>query len=126
MCSFMQALIRPWPGGTWLQNRAMSGLQALRTACAPRRICAITEDVESNRVAAVTSTFIFNIDDPPLPFGKAAILDVSVSLLFRRSCSRNEFPTKPQLNEPGGRDLSDPRKGFRYATRIGGCVAPAK
>jgi hypothetical protein len=65
----MQALIRPWPGWTWLQNRAMSGLHALRTACAPGRICAIAFGVESNKTAPVVAMSIFdNMIYPPSPW----------------------------------------------------------
>lgn len=49
----MHALMRPWPGGTWLQKRAMSGLHACRTARAPGRICAIAPEVESNKIVPI-------------------------------------------------------------------------
>jgi hypothetical protein len=55
----MQALIRPWPGGTWLQKRAMSGLQACRIARAPGRIYAIAADVDSNKMAPAARAFVF-------------------------------------------------------------------
>ena len=57
----MQDLIRPWPGGTRLQKRAISGLNAFKTACAPGRICAIAPDVASSKTAPATGTVFFNI-----------------------------------------------------------------
>ena len=55
----MQALIRPSPGGTWLQKRAISGLHAWRTARAPGRICAIAPDAESKQDGAGHQRFSF-------------------------------------------------------------------
>jgi hypothetical protein len=55
----MQALMRPWPGGTWLQNCLISGLQACKTARAPGRICAIAPGVESNKIVPIiTALFV--------------------------------------------------------------------
>ena len=48
MCAFMQALMRPCPGATSLQNCLISGLHALAAAIAPGRICAIAPDAENN------------------------------------------------------------------------------
>jgi hypothetical protein len=65
MFSFMQALMRPPPGWTWLQNRAMSGLQARKTALAAG-FCAMAVDADSNRIAgtkiAATAAGAFNRD----------------------------------------------------------------
>ena len=54
----MQALMRPPPGATSLQNCAISGLHALTAACAPGPICAIAPDVENNKTAPVARTFL--------------------------------------------------------------------
>ena len=43
-CRFIQPFIRPPPGDTWLQYRAISGLHACNTA-----LCAIAPEVESNK-----------------------------------------------------------------------------
>src|SRR5207244_6694530 len=56
----MQALMRPPPGATVLQNCAISGLQALAAPIAPGFICAIAPAVESNKMVAIVRTF-FNI-----------------------------------------------------------------
>src|ERR1700740_282306 len=68
----MQALIRPWPGGTWLQKRAISGLHACRTTRAPGRICAIAPEVHSNKTAPAASTFfVIMVSVPPIAFREA-------------------------------------------------------
>jgi hypothetical protein len=56
MWSFMQALMRPCPGGTSPQNCLMSGLHALAAAIAPGRICAIAPDAESSKMAQIVRT----------------------------------------------------------------------
>jgi hypothetical protein len=58
MCAFMQALMRPCPGATSLQNCLISGLHALAAAIAPDRICAIAPDAESNKMAQMVKTRI--------------------------------------------------------------------
>ena len=62
----MQALIRPWPGATWLQNRAISGLHARSTARAAG-FCAMTLDADSNKTVAITKSFPFGMMYPGLP-----------------------------------------------------------
>jgi hypothetical protein len=56
MCAFMQALMRPCPGATSLQNCLISGLHALAAAIAPDRICAVAPDAESNKMAQMVRT----------------------------------------------------------------------
>ena len=56
MCAFMQALMRPCPGVTSLQNCLMSGLHVFAAAIAPGRICAIAPDAENNKMAHMMRT----------------------------------------------------------------------
>src|SRR6516162_2843604 len=61
-CSFMQALIRPWPGGTWLQKRAMSGLHAPSTArAAGFTLCAIAAGAESSKTTPMITNLFFMV-----------------------------------------------------------------
>ena len=52
----MQALMRPPPGGTLLQNCLISGLHAFAVALAAGPICAIAPDAESNKMTPMTKT----------------------------------------------------------------------
>src|SRR5208282_975833 len=62
---FSQALIRPWPGGTWLQKCAISGLHAPSTALAAGlTFCAIAPDVESSKMAPIMTNFFFSMVCP--------------------------------------------------------------
>ena len=56
MCAFMQALMRPCPGATSLQNCLISGLHAFAAAIAPGRICATAPDAENNKMAQMVRT----------------------------------------------------------------------
>jgi hypothetical protein len=84
----MQALMRPPPGGTALQNARISLLHAFNTtfAAAP---CAITADVESEMTTPIADT-VLNIVNFPLRYrpkrlGAELVISIPRSILTFRA-----------------------------------------
>src|SRR5215471_8858179 len=81
--AFMQALMRPCPGGTSPQKRRISGLHALAASIAPGRIWASAADAESNKMAPMIRTCFCIVYDlarsSPLFGGRATAKQTAAS-----------------------------------------------
>ena len=82
-CAFIHSLIRPCPGVTSPQSRAISGLQALAASIALGGICAIAPKIESYLAVilrlTVAGKFVVNSSHPIAPLRGEPLLKLAHS-----------------------------------------------